>query len=101
MIHSFDNESGSFVWDLQKEAINILRHGIDFQSAASAFNDPRRVILEDTAHSDRETRYYCLGCVGGKIATIRFTYREGKIRIIGAGFWRKWRNLYEEKNSLR
>ena len=29
------------------------------------------------------------GRVSGEIMTVRFTCRENKIRIIGAGYWRK------------
>ena len=32
--------------------------------------------------------------------TVRFTYRTSKIRIIGAGFWRKGKNIYEKENNM-
>ncbi|MDD5422490.1 MAG: BrnT family toxin, partial [Candidatus Omnitrophica bacterium] len=31
-----------------------------------------------------------------KIVTVRFTRRGNKIRIIGAGYWRKGRKYYEK-----
>ena len=65
-----------------------------------AFADPYRVIAEDVAHSDQEQRYYCFGKVGGGVLTVRFTYREGVIRIIGAGYWRKGKVTYEQENSI-
>ena len=40
---------------------------------------------KDLDHSELEKRYYCLGQIAGGIMTVRFTYRENKIRIIGAG----------------
>lgn len=58
------------------------------------------VIAEDVAHSEQEQRYYCFGKVGGGILTVRFTYREGVIRIIGAGYWRKGKMTYEQENSI-
>lgn len=57
-------------------------------------------ILEDLEHSDDEKRYYCLGNVAGGIMTVRFTYRKNKIRIIGAGYWRKGKNIYERENKI-
>jgi len=48
--------------------------------------DEDRVILEDLEHSDEEKRYYCLGRVAGGIMIVRFTYRQNKIRVIGAGY---------------
>ena len=51
------------------------------------FVDPRRVIAEDLQHSESEKRYYCFGRAGGGVMTVRFTYRENVIRILGAGYW--------------
>ncbi len=93
-------EEARFEWDPGKEAENIRKHGVSFQQAQLAFLDPRRLITRDLKHSGRELRHFCLGKVGGGILTVRFTYREDAIRIIGAGYWRKGREFYEEKNSL-
>lgn len=68
--------------------------------AQLAFLDDKRIILEDLEHSYDEKRYYCLGNIDGEILTVRFTYRDNIIRIIGAGFWRKGKKLYEEKNKI-
>ncbi len=57
-------------------------------------------IAEDLSHSAREKRYYCFGKIEGGVLTVRFTYRTGVIRIIGAGYWRKRKNVYEEANSI-
>lgn len=89
-------EYGSFVWDLRKERINIYKHRISFTTAAKTFTDPNRKIFTDSKHSEREERYFCIGKVDNKILTVRFTYRSGRIRIIGAGYWRKGRRYYEE-----
>lgn len=86
-----------FVWDTQKDLENIQKHGVDFKTASRAFDDPKRRIRHDPAHSTHEDRFYCIGCVDGKILTVRFTYREHLIRIIGAGYWRRGKKAYEEK----
>ena len=92
--------AGPFVWDAEKEEMNMIRHGIDFTEAVKAFSDPHRLIIEDLGHSDVEERFYCIGRVTGSVVTVRFTYRGGLTRIIGAGYWRKWRNYYEEKAKV-
>jgi len=92
-----DRQAGSFVWDVEKEAANIQKHGVDFETAARAFKDPRRKIYADERHGEMEERLFCLGRVEGKIMTVRFTYREGKIRIFGAGYWRRGRRYYEQE----
>ena len=90
--------SSTFVWDLQKEQNNIKKHGIDFNTACKAFKDQKRKIFVDEKHSQKEQRYFCIGKIESKILTVRFIYRDNKIRIIGAGYWRKGIKYYEQKN---
>ncbi len=85
-----------FEWDEDKNRENQRKHGVAFALAQSAFSDPDRIIAEDVRHSQSERRYYCIGKVGEAIMTVRFTYRKRRIRIIGAGYWRKGKELYEE-----
>ena len=94
-----DIPTGSFIWDIQKEKFNIERHGLDFTEASKVFFDPKRLIAIDELHSQKEERFFCIGKVRNRVATVRFTSREGKVRIIGAGFWRKGKKLYETKNK--
>jgi uncharacterized DUF497 family protein len=89
-----------FDWDVVKDAENQQKHGVQFELAQQAFLDPNRIILNDVDHSRDEARYYCLGRVLEGILTVRFTDRENVIRIIGAGFWRKGRRIYEKKNKV-
>ena len=90
----------SFEWHPGKDAINQAKHGVSFAEAQYAFADPNRVIAEDLSHSHSEKRYYCFGKVGDGILTVRFTYRQGLIRIFGAGYWRKGKRIYERENQV-
>lgn len=92
----------AFEWDEAKNDLNLVKHGISFYQAQLAFIDPLRIIAVDLDHSHEEKRYYCFGKVGTEIVTVRFTYRGDKIRIIGAGYWRKGKKLYEkaQKNKI-
>ncbi len=87
-----------FEWDETKNHENQKKHGVPFELAQLAFVDPKRVVAEDVQHSHAERRYYCIGKVGHGILTVRFTYREGIIRIIGAGYWRRGKKIYEDQN---
>lgn len=89
-----------FEWDQAKDLINQEKHAVSFALAQLAFLDHHRIILEDLDHSVNEKRFYCLGRVSNGILTVRFTYRNNKIRIIGAGFWRKGKQIYERKNQI-
>jgi uncharacterized DUF497 family protein len=91
-----DNTS-SFIWDYSKESENIVRHGVGFTTAALAFKDPNRKIYTDSKHSETEERFFCIGKVNGRVMTVRFTYRFEKIRIIGAGYWRKGVKYYDKE----
>lgn len=92
--------SASFEWDETKDAENRRKHGVAFAEAQRAFLDPARVIARDWSHSNFEDRYYCFGWVDNGVLTVRFTWRGSKIRIIGAGFWRRGRRVYEENSAL-
>ena len=76
-----------------------LEHGVSFAAAQAAFFDPSRVIAEDLEHSSAEPRYFCFGRAANGIMTVRFTYRAGRIRIFGAGYWRKGKRIYEQQNG--
>lgn len=90
----------SFEWSEEKNNQNLRKHGVNFREAQYAFIDPKRVVAEDIAHSDKEKRYYIFGKVKGGVLTVRFTYRSSKIRIIGAGYWRKGKKIYEKQNQV-
>ncbi len=92
----------SFEWDEEKNLANQHKYGVSFHEAQYAFLDEKRVIAEDLDHSQEEPRYYCFGLNREEtgILTIRFTYRSGCIRIIGAGYWRKGKKIYEQANSI-
>ena len=90
----------SFDWDPEKDAQNQHKHGVAFVDAQFAFLDPARVIARDRSHSAAEERYYCFGVVNDVVMTVRFTYRGEIIRIIGAGYWRKGKKLYEQHKAI-
>lgn len=89
-----------FHWDENKEQLNQEKHGVSFSLAQLAFLDSNRIILEDVSHSQKEKRFYCVGRVAEGILTVHFTYRDKQIRIIGAGYWRKGKRIYEKQNTI-
>jgi hypothetical protein len=77
---------------------NIKKHGISFSTAARVFKDNKRKIYIDSKHCKERKDFSVLVNQGGRILMVRFIYREGTIRIIGAGYWRKGEK-YHEKND--
>jgi uncharacterized DUF497 family protein len=89
-----------FEWDEEKDLSNRVKHNVSFALAQRAFLDPHRIIVEDIGHTKEEERFYCIGRVDDGVMTVRFTFRGNVIRIYGAGYWRKGRKIYEEKNKI-
>lgn len=95
------SKTSDFEWDDDKDRENQRKHSVPFALAQLAFIDPNRVILDDIDHSIKEEkRYFCLGLVAESIMTVRFIYRKKKIRIFGAGYWRKGKKIYENENKI-
>jgi uncharacterized DUF497 family protein len=91
-------KKANFEWDDNKNKSNQEKHHLSFEKAQYAFADESRIISEDLDHSQNEKRYFCFGKVDNEIITVRFVYRNNKIRIFGAGYWRKGRKIYEQNN---
>jgi len=92
------NKLPSLEWDQNKNKYNQKKHNVSFEEAQLVFMDPYRVIAQDLEHSSKEERFYCFGKIDENIMTVRFTYRNNKVRIIGAGYWRKGKKIYEKEN---
>jgi uncharacterized DUF497 family protein len=90
----------SFEWDPAKDAENRRKHGVAFVDAQLAFLDPGRLIARDLSHSQSEQRFYCFGRVSNGVMTVRFTHRGDAIRIIGAGYWRRGKRIYESNAKV-
>jgi len=93
---SVDKEYLRFIWNTEKESINIEKHNVSFMEAIEVFRDPNRKIIVDELHSQNEERFFCIGRVDGRLLTVRFTYRAERVRIIGAGYWRMGEEYYYE-----
>ena len=88
-----DRDYGSFVWNAEKEKINITKHGVDFSAASRVFLDPRRKIFVNAKHSEKEERFFCIGSVDGKILTVRFVYRDEKNQDL-------WSRVLERREEI-
>ena len=89
-----------FEWDHAKESGNLVKHGVDFSSVPEAFGDPRRIFIRYPGMIANECRWQLVGFDGKGILTVRFTLRRGWVRVIGAGYWRKQKQIYENENQI-
>jgi uncharacterized DUF497 family protein len=73
---------GDFEWDSAKAAANVKKHGVSFEEATTAFDDPRAV---DAPDLDDPTRFVLIGF--SHLANLLFVVnavRGDRIRIISA-----------------
>jgi len=74
-----------FEWDPDKAALNLEKHGVSFEEAATAFGDPLSLTISDPDHSDDEERFILLGeTYLGRLIVVVHTERQERIRIISA-----------------
>ena len=75
-----------FDWDPKKAAENAAKHGVTFELAAKAFDDPDAFFFFDSAHSKGEIRERVLGVADDSgVVLVVYTVREGDVfRIISA-----------------
>ena len=87
-----------FEWDSRKAEINLRKHGVSFDEAASIFLDRLALSGPDPEHSVGESRYITFGMSRlGRLLAVSHSYRPEAIRIINARrMTRGERKLYEE-----
>ena len=69
----------------RKARINLSKHGITFEEAATVFDDPLATYYQDPDHPTVERRYLAIGTsASGRLVHIAFADRAGRIRIIQA-----------------
>ena len=76
-----------FEWDPHKSKMNLDKHGVSFEEAASVFYDERAVEFYDDDNSEWEERFLLLGISSNlRLLMICHCYRaeESVIRIIFA-----------------
>ena len=70
-------------WDENKNRLNKIKHGVDFQDAAKVFEDSFRLEEIDENLRDEESRYITIGRVND-ILFVVYTEREEFTRLISA-----------------
>jgi len=88
-----------FDWDPNKSRLNLVKHGIDFETAKNLWLDEDRI--EIWAPYPVEDRGIIIGKHQNKLWTAIFTIRGNAIRIISVRRARKKEAiLYEKENAI-
>ena len=93
-----------FTWDIKKDEANAVKHGISFNVAITAFDDPFQLRAPDLKHSSPgEKRQWLIGEADVGVLVIVFTIRQpGNIfRVISARKAnRRERRQYEQNKRI-
>jgi hypothetical protein len=74
-----------FEWHARKARTNLAKHGISFEEAAEAFDDPLSLTITDPVHSGEEERFVLIGSTrGDEIVVVVHVLRGETIRIVSA-----------------
>lgn len=92
-----------FEWDDDKAASNAQKHGVSFEEAVTIFGPARAHFAFDREHSSVEARFMMLGYSDrGRLIAVWHTYRDERVRIIGARrATTAERKTYEKKQFSR
>jgi uncharacterized DUF497 family protein len=71
-----------YIYDPVKKAINLKKHGLDFDDAKIVIEGNLTVTFEDNRFDYREIRFLTLGMLGGVVVIITTAETEKTIRII-------------------
>ncbi len=90
-----------FEWDEKKAQINLKKHGVSFDEAATIFGDTMSITIDDPIHSTSEPRWITIGrSAQGKLLVVAHAERGDDIRLISARkATRKERHVYEEESG--
>jgi uncharacterized DUF497 family protein len=90
-----------FEWDSEKARINLRKHRVSFEEAATVFSDNLSFTYDDELHSRIERRYATLGMSDrGRLLVIAHTMRGERVRIISAReVTSREKRWYEKENK--
>lgn len=74
-----------FEWNDEKAQDNLVKHGVSFGEATEVFYDPNALEDYDSAHSDKEARFFIIGLSSRRLLYVIYAERAGDlVRIISA-----------------
>lgn len=74
-----------FEWDRDKAEVNLRKHRVSFDEAATIFFDPLSATIPDPDHSVGEQRFITVGSSSrGRLLVVAHTERRSTLRIINA-----------------
>jgi uncharacterized DUF497 family protein len=90
----------NFEWSKSKAKANFAKHGVSFEQAKRAFDDPFAVEFLDDREDYNEERFVIVGMVDRQVLFVAYVERKEVIRIISARrATTNEQEIYLEENS--
>lgn len=83
-VYNLVNSRAEFEWDDAKASGNLAKHGVPFRDAARVFLDDRSVDFDVSRTSDGEIRRKVVSAIEGRLFSVVYVRRMGRIRLISA-----------------
>jgi uncharacterized DUF497 family protein len=95
-------DSPRVVWDPLKAVENLAKHGVSFDEAREALNDPLGRELDDPEHSLGEHRLVRFGeTARGRLLAVSYALRHDTLRVISArAATRREKQQYERERFI-
>lgn len=77
-------QTDDFEWDDVKATLNFDKHGISFEEATFAFDDPNGIDIIDASERYDEVRFKLIATDGQRLLAVIYKDREPRFRIISA-----------------
>ncbi len=77
-------KADDFEWDDAKAAANLAKHGVSFEQARDAFDDPFAIDFVDDREDYGEERLILFGMVESRLLVVADMLRGDQVRIISA-----------------
>ena len=81
---AFAHRGTTFVWDPEKAAQNLEKHGVAFEEAATVFNDPLFVLQDASRNDERRDAAIGFSSTGRLLTVVHIEVHDDSIRLISA-----------------
>ena len=82
--HVFTRHGTTFLWDENKAAQNLRKHGVAFAEAATVFDDPLFVLLDASRNEERRDAVIGFSAHGRLVTVVHIEVNDDSIRIVSA-----------------
>jgi uncharacterized DUF497 family protein len=90
----------ALVWDEDKRAANLRKHGLDFADARLVYDNPDKLTFSSPRNAEDRLADLAMVEIAGRVLTLIYTERGKDVRVISFRIAsRKERRIYEREKE--